>query len=576
MRIELCQVPFDSKLWETTHYPKIIQQVYANRGITSPEMIERALDQLLSPNLLGNIDQAATLLADAIEQQRYITISGDYDCDGATGTSVGVLGFRMLGLSKDRVQFVIPNRERHGYGLSVGLVDELPVKTDIVVTVDSGVASIEGIAHAKSKGYIVVVTDHHLPGDILPNADVIVNPNLKGDPFPSKALAGVGVMFYVLAATRAELKRRQHPGGQADLRQLLDLVTIGTVADLVPLDQNNRILVTAGLRQIHFGKASVGLTALLSLLQKDIEYFTSTDISFAIAPRINSAGRLADMSLGVQLLTCEDPIEALRLVRVLEDINQERKEVQAEMQLTAETIVELAPSTDDLGVVVFDPSWHHGIVGLIASKLKENLFRPTVAFAPAGPDSNELRGSARSIPGLHLRDVLALIDTRYPGVLLKFGGHAMAAGMSIHRDQIDTFKNAFNTVLAEQLTKEMLEHTLRTDGELQPEEMTVEFTKYLEACGPWGQGFSKPIFQGTFEIKEVKVLKDKHLKFELYDVRNGDVYDALWFFGNRGGKLPQRFTAAYELSLNVYRGRETCQLLIRHIEMHPDVTIFGE
>lgn len=569
MRLERMQQPFDPAAWAGTNFPPVVQQIYANRGITTPEAINKSMDQLLSPVQMGGIEEASEIIASAIIDRRGITIAGDYDCDGATGTSVGYLGLKMLGADPEKLRYAIPNRDKHGYGLSVGLVDEMPPTTELIVTVDSGVASHEGVAHAKAKGYTVVITDHHLPGETLPAADAIVNPNLKGDPFPSKMLAGVGVMFYVLAAVRARLKTLGHPGGQAPLQSLLDLVAIGTVADLVPLDQNNRILVEAGLRQIRTGNANVGVDTLLSITKRDPAHFNSTDIAFTIAPRLNSAGRLADMTMGVQLLTATDRAKATQLAEILEDINLERKGVQAEMQLAAETLVALAPPSDALGVVVFDPSWHHGIVGLVASKLKESLYRPTVAFAPGGEGSIEARGSARSIPGLHLRDALALIDTRYPGILVKFGGHAMAAGMTVNIANIPAFTEAFNQVLSEMLTPEMLESVIRTDGELDPELMGPEFTKYLEYCGPWGQGFPKPVFDGIFEVKDYRILGQKHVKFELYDVRNGNVVDAIWFFGYKGQVLPTRIQIAYELSLNVYKGREECQLLIRHLEPAP-------
>lgn len=566
MRFERRQLPYDPMNWAGTNYPDIIKQIYANRHVLIPDDNERTMKRLLSPRLLGGIDKVTEILADAIVNQRYVTIAGDFDCDGATGTSVGYLGFKLLGLAEDKIKYIIPNREKHGYGLSIGLVDDMPKPTDVIVTVDSGIASVDGVAHAKKLGYTVVITDHHLPGDELPNADAMVNPNIKGDPFPSKMLAGVGVMFYALVAVRAKLKELGHPGGEADLGKLLDLVAIGTIADLVPLDQNNRILVTAGLSRIRFGAANVGVDVLLSTTKKDPTTFCSTDVAFTIAPRLNSAGRLADMTLGVQLLTCTDRGRAEQLAEILEDINSERKNVQAEMTLVAETIVALAPESDDLGIVVFDPSWHHGVIGLVASKLKENLHRPTIALAPAGPDSDEVKGSARSIPGVHLRDALALVAARNPGLLPKFGGHAMAAGLTMKQVDIPRFKEALNLVLKDLVTPDMLEAVIYSDGELTPDQMTIEFCNYLEHCGPWGQAFQKPLFDGVFEVKNQRVLGGKHIKFELYDVRNGDVHEAMWFFGFKGQDIPTRFLAAYELNISRYMGRDSLQLLIRYIE----------
>lgn len=566
MRIERKHSAPDPAYWDNTPYPDIVKRIYVNRNIATPADIDKSLGGLLSPMLLGGIDKAVAILADAIVTGKNITISGDYDCDGATGTSVGFMGLKLLGARDDTIRFIIPNREVHGYGLSVGLVDAMPPQTEIILTVDSGVASVEGVAHAKQKGYTVVITDHHLPGDVLPDADAMVNPNLKDDPFPSKMLAGVGVMFYVLLAVKMRLRELGHDGGKANLARLLDLVAIGTVADLVPLDQNNRRLVTAGLDQIRHGAANIGVDVLMSGADKDPSTITSTDISFMIAPRLNSAGRLSDMTLGVKLLTSTDRNEAVKLAAILEDINNERKEVQADMVLVAETIVALTPSNDDIGVVVYDESWHHGVVGLVASKLKEALHRPTIALAPAGEGSDEARGSARSIPGLHLRDILALVEAQNPGLLPKFGGHAMAAGLSIKIADIPKFTKAFNEILKERVTPAMLESIIVTDGELTPDQISLDFANYIERCGPWGQGFTKPIFDGVFEVKSHRILKQKHIKFDLYDVRNGDVHEAIWFFGYKGQEIPQRFLAAYELSTKRYMGRDSYQLLIRQIE----------
>lgn len=560
------EVPFNPEAWPA-EVPTIIQQIYANRSVLAPADISKDPTGLLNPHALMGMEGAVDILVDAIKNQRHVTIAGDYDCDGATGTAVGVRGLILLGLKPDKVKFTMPNRDIHGYGLTVGLVDDLPQPTSIILTVDSGIASNQGVAHAKEKGYTVVITDHHLPGDETPIADAIVNPNQRGDTFPSKAMAGVGVMFYTLLAVRARLKKIKHPGGDAPLfHHLAPIVAIGTVADLVPLDHNNRILVDMGLRLIQADAVNEGIRALMMTSNIDPAYMTVTDIGFRLAPRLNAAGRLADMTLGVKLLLCDDRSQSIGYAKLLEEINNARKDIQGEMVMSAESIVRDLPMRDTKGIVVYNPSWHHGVVGLVASKLKESMNRPVVAFALAAHPSQEARGSARSIPGLHLRDALALVDTRHPGLLVKFGGHAMAAGMTVMADRIPEFEAAFLTVLEELVTPEMLTSVIVTDGELEPNQMTVEFCKYLEVCGPWGQGFPRPIFDGIFEVKEYKILGEKHIKFELYDTRQGDVVDAIWFFSYKGKAPPTRFRMAYELSLNVFRGREKVQLMTRHIE----------
>ena len=550
--------------------PKIVQQIYANRGVLRPEGILKDPQQLLPPSSLKGILEAAKVLGKAIIEQKHITVAGDYDCDGATGTAVGVRGLRLLGLPETHVHFAMPNRDRHGYGLSVGLVDELPQPTDVIVTVDSGIASIDGVAHAKALGYTVVITDHHLAGPTLPNADAIVNPNQPGCEFPSKSLAGVGVMLYTLVAVKRYLKSVGHPGGDAALfRTLLPFVAIGTVADLVPLDQNNRILVDGGLRLIRSGQCAPGIKSLLLYANKDMQHITSTDIAFAIAPRLNAAGRLADMTLGVKLLLCDDGALAHRYAETLEEINQTRKDIQQDMVFSAEALIEKGNFKDATTVMLYEPSWHHGVVGLVASKMKEALHRPVVAFAPGAEGSNEARGSARSIPGLHLRDALALVDARHPGLITKFGGHAMAAGLSLPVDNLNAFGNAFYEVVNELVTPDMLESIIYSDGELQPIELNEDFAQYLETCGPWGQGFPKPIFDGVFEVKEYRILADKHIKFELFDTRQGNIIDAIWFFADTTKEPPKRFRMAYELDLNRYRNKVSLQLIVRYIEPIP-------
>lgn len=551
--------------WPETVSPTL-QRVYAARGVLSPTDSERNLSGLISPWLLGDIEKAAKIIGDAIIHNRKITIAGDYDCDGATGSAVAVRGLRILG--GKLVNFIVPNRFVHGYGLSPALVDDMANPPDLIVTVDSGVSSTEGVAHAKDKGMQVVVTDHHLPGEVLPEADAIVNPNLKGDPFPSKMLAGVGVMFYVLLAVRSYLRRSGFygTGPLPDLMPVLDLVALGTVADLVPLDRNNRILVQAGLERIRNGQACVGLQALLESSKRPVQTLVASDIAFSVAPRLNAAGRLENMSLGVMTLISDDPQEAQRLVAQLEEINQSRKDMQAEMVATAEEMVAKTQTDSSLGVVVFDKKWHAGVVGLVASKLKENLHRPVIAFAPAGENSDEVRGSGRSIPGFHLRDALAVVDARNPGLMPKYGGHAMAAGLSLKTADIDRFAAAFDTVVSELITEEMLEANILTDGALLPGELNLGFAHELRQAGPWGQAFPEPVFEGVFDVVDHKVLGEKHLKLVLADVRDGSQVDAIYFFGYHGEPPPGQVQLAFELSVNVWRDRESLQLIVRHLE----------
>lgn len=554
--------------WNPYEIPPIMQEVFAARGILHPEGIEQRLAKLISPTLLGSIDRAAEILADAILSDKAIRVAGDYDCDGATGSAVAVRGLRILGAKN--VSFIVPNRFKHGYGLSPGLVDDMQPVPDVIVTVDSGVSSVEGVARAKQLGITVVVTDHHLPGDILPNADVIVNPNLRDDPFPSKMLAGVGVMFYTLLALRAHMRHMGvwAEGTEPDLAPLLDLVAIGTVADLVPLDKNNRILVEAGLRRIRSGNTSVGIKALIESAKRDMPNLVASDIAFSIAPRLNAAGRLEDMRLGVMTLITDDADEAKRYAEQLEAINAERREKQADMVADAEQMLLNTEVGNKVGVVVFDPEWHSGIVGLVASKLKESLYRPVIAFAPAEPGSPEVRGSARSIPGFHLRDALAIVDARNPGLIPKFGGHAMAAGLSLKTKDVEFFSEQFDQVAREILTEDLLTATIYTDGELPPGHIHLQFAYLVRQCGPWGQGFPEPIFENTFFVEDFRVMgvDGNHLKLDLVDPRDGTRVQGVFFNGFKGVEPPEYVRLAYEVSINTWQGNDSLQLMIRHLE----------
>lgn len=558
---------FRKEDWPET--PEIIARIYAARGVLSLKDISTKLTDLISPSLLGGIDRAAELLGQAIMNSKFIMIAGDYDCDGATGTATAYRGLRLLGC--ERLDFSIPNRFKHGYGLSPELIADMTPTPDLVVTVDSGVASNAGVAAAKARGITVVITDHHLQGATLPDADAIVNPNVNGDPFPSKALAGVGVMFYTLMATQKYLRKARWFGPnrpEPNLTSLLDLVAVGTIADLVPLDANNRLIVSAGLARIRRGETTRGLQALIANSKCDLTRLTSTDIAFNIGPRINAAGRLEDMRVGVLTLVSEDPVLAPLYANQLEEINNARKERQQEMIADAEKILSSAKGQGKgAGVVLFDATWHSGIVGLVASKVKESLYRPVIALAPSEPGSKELRGSARSIPGFHLRDALAIVDVRHPGMMPKFGGHAMAAGLSLHADRVEEFSAAFDKVASELLTEDMLNAELLTDGALTAEELSVEFADYLNQWGPWGQGFPAPIFENEFLVLDHRVLgqQQNHLKLVLQLAGQDWTIDGIHFFGFTGQDIPSRVKAVYELSINEFRGNRNPQLIIRNL-----------
>lgn len=544
----------------------VLQQIYAARGVLEPGQAEHRLARMLAPQLLGGIAQAVDLLAEAIRDDWSILVAGDYDCDGATGTAVAVRGLRLLGAR--RVGYAIPNRFTHGYGLSAAFVASLQPTPQLIVTVDNGVASIAGAAAARARGIRVIVTDHHLPGEQLPECDAMVNPNLAGDPFPSKMLAGVGVIFYLLLSLRALLRERgAFAGGEPDLSSLLDLVALGTVADLVPLDFNNRVLVEAGLQRMRSGRACAGITALVEAGKRSLATLCASDLGFAVGPRLNAAGRLEDMRLGVECLLTDDVAQARHYAGQLDAINRERRDLQASMVAEAEQMVVGLGDIDAIGVALFEPSWHAGVVGLVASKLKERLHRPVIAFAPASEDDGDnLRGSARSIPGFHIRDALAVIDARQPGLIERFGGHAMAAGLSLKAGDYPRFAAAFDAVARELIAPERLQAVLYTDGELPPGSATLDLARQLRRAGPWGQAFPEPLFDNLFECASWKVMGESHLRLQLRDPRDGAVHDAVMFNAYHGQPPPPRLRAAYELTINDWQGRESPRLLLRHIE----------
>lgn len=572
-RIVRRTVPATAVDWPAEIHP-VLRRVYAARGVASPADIEHKLTGLLSPLALGGIDRACELLEAAIREDARIVVVGDFDCDGATGTAVAVRGLRLLGAHD--VDYAVPNRMRHGYGLSPAIVDELlPSKPAVLITVDNGVAAHVGVAAAKAHGMRVIVTDHHLPGATLPDADAIVNPNLDADPFPSKALAGVGVMFYLLLALRARLRERswfaERGIAEPDLSELLDRVALGTVADLVPLDRNNRILVEAGLRRIRAGRACAGVAALLAAGKRDPARAVASDLGFVAGPRINAAGRLQDMTLGIECLLTDDVSRAHGLAERLSTINAERRELQDEMTVQAQAEVEKwisARGADalPLGVVLFDVDWHHGVVGLVASKLKEFLHRPVIACAPAGEGSHEIKASGRSIPGFHLRDALAEVDARHPGLIQRFGGHAMAAGLSLNRADLEAFRKAFDIAARARLTADMLDAVAFTDGELDAQDFSLDLAQQLRHAGPWGQAFPEPEFEGEFAVESWKVVGEKHLKFKLRQAALGDPLDAIAFNSYCGAPPPARLRAVFQLDVNEWNGRQSLQLLVRHLQ----------
>ena len=560
--------------WPLDLHP-LVARVYAARGLAAHEAAPARLTDLVAPSALGGIPEACDLLADAITDGRRICIVGDFDADGATGTAVAVRGLRLLG-ARD-VCYRVPNRMLDGYGLSVGLVDSLAdIRPDLIVTVDNGIASHAGVAAARDRGMRVIVTDHHLPGATLPSADAIVNPLLERAAGTREArgllghLAGVGVMFYLLLALRARL----FPGDGAarpDLASLLDLVALGTVADLVPLDANNRILVSAGLHRIRTGRASAGIAALYRVAGRDTWRAVAADLGYALGPRINAAGRLEDMGLGIECLLCDDRAAALTLAERLSTINAERRELQAAMVEQAEVMLACFADRyrDDAlpcGIVLHEPDWHQGVVGLVASKLKERLNRPVVAFACADEGGVELRGSARSVAGFHLRDALAEIDALHPGLIGRFGGHAMAAGLSLSAVNLATFAAEFDAVARRRIDPAQFERCLWSDGELGVDEFSADNARALRYAAPWGQAFPEPAFDNVFAVESWRAVGEKHLRMQLRPEQGGDTVEAILFDAGDAMPPPARVRALFQLDLNDWNGRERLQLLVRHIE----------
>jgi single-stranded-DNA-specific exonuclease len=535
----------------------LLARIYAARGIAHAAQLEIDLKKLLPFTLLKQAQRMAGALADAISAGKKLLIVADYDADGATACAVGMRGLTALGA---RVDFIVPNRFEYGYGLTPEIVRlAAQSKPDILLTVDNGIASVEGVAEAHRLGMQVLVTDHHLPGDTLPDAECIVNPNQPGCEFPSKNLAGVGVMFYVLLALRAELRSRgaftDKP--EPNLGNLLDLVALGTVADVVKLDDNNRILVHQGLQRIRAGRACPGIQALLRIARRPAAQASSYELGFIVGPRLNAAGRLEDMGLGIRCLLTDDSNEANEIAAKLDALNQERRSIEADMQDTALASLESFDPAESYSLALFNDEWHQGVIGILASRLKDKFHRPVIAFARA--QSGELKGSGRSIAGLHLRDALDLVSKRQPQLILKFGGHAMAAGLSIPEDALDAFRIAFETVVQEMLDSEALVRSIATDGELGKHEFSLGTARELQAQ-VWGQGFPEPLFEGEFRVQTQRIVGEKHLKLKLASPAGS--FDAIRFF--HADPAPDTVHAVYSLSINEYNGSETLQLIVRH------------
>jgi single-stranded-DNA-specific exonuclease len=537
----------------------VLARILAARGVSGRTDLDDALAGLQPPDSMLGIDRAAALLADAIAAKQRLLIVADYDCDGATACALGVRALRSFGAE---CEWLVPNRFRMGYGLSPEVVAQAaPMSPDIIITVDNGIASVEGVEAANALGIRVIVTDHHLPGSTLPRAAAIVDPNQPGCGFPSKHLAGVGVMFYVMLALRAELRKRSAFEGRKEpnLAELLDLVALGTVADVVALDHNNRILVAQGLKRIRAGRMHAGIRALFAVAGRESARASGFDLGFMIGPRLNAAGRLDDMSLGIECLITDDSARALTIARMLDDLNRNRRSIEAEMQAQAESLLDSLAVGDSSSISLFDPAWHQGVIGILAGRLKDRHHRPVFAFAPG--DAGELKGSGRSIRALHLRDALDLVAKREPGMILRFGGHAAAAGLTLRSSDFERFSALFEQVVRERVTPEELSRTIETDGSLEAAYLNLDLARLLEEQ-IWGQGFPQPVFCDEFQVVNQRVVGERHLKVRL--ARGGRQLEAMHF--NALEPLAGRVRAAYRLSVNEYNGAQSLQLLIEHWE----------
>ncbi|MEG9489699.1 single-stranded-DNA-specific exonuclease RecJ [Mannheimia indoligenes] len=550
----------------------LLNRIYQSRGIKTTKELEHNLQHLHRPQQLANIEQAVDLLTNAFDTQSRIVIVGDFDADGATSTALAIIALKQLGF--EQVDYLIPDRFSQGYGLSVAVAEMVLAKgADLVLTVDNGISSFEGIELLKQHGIQVLVTDHHLPPETLPNADAMVNPNLPFCTFPSKSLAGVGVIFYVMMALRTRMREQQYFQNKIEpnFAELLDLVALGTVADVVPLDQNNRILVHQGLQRMRSGHCRLGIKALAEVSKRELSTLQAADLGFAVAPRLNAAGRLENMSLGVELLICENMELARQLALELDSLNQTRKEFEQEMKTEALAICAklplLAQSEQAHGIVLYQADWHQGVIGILASRIKDQFNRPVIAFAQESEESEYLKGSARSISSVHMRDLLEYIDMQYPELIERFGGHAMAAGLTIHHSKLELFKQLFDQAINERVEAEQLQGIVYTDGELSADEFTITSAEILHSAGPWGQNFPEPIFEGEFSVLQQKLLAGKHLKLMLQTDR-GQLLDAIWFnvdvrmFPDLSIKKAK---IVYKLDINEFRNNKTLQLKIEYM-----------
>jgi len=555
----------------------LLKKIYANRGITRLNQITYNLKDLVDYSLLKDINVASNIVAQTIIQQKRILIVGDFDVDGATSCAVMIRSLRALGL--DNVDYLVPNRFDFGYGLSPQIVDvaaALQPKPDLIVTVDNGISSIEGVNRANEHGIEVVVTDHHLAGDELPQAAAIVNPNQPGCSFPEKSIAGVGVAFYLMLAVRAALRDLNWFDDNSriapNMAHFLDLVALGTVADVVPLDDNNRILIEYGLHRIRANKACAGINALLTIAGKSIEGCSAQDFGFIIGPRLNAAGRLDDMSIGIECLLCDNYEQAFKYAGTLNQINLQRREIESDMLAQATTLLEKQLSRLKDGgeipkaMALYDEQWHQGVVGLLASRIKEKYHRPVIAFADSG--NGEIKGSGRSIPGLHIRDVLDAISKKHNGLIDKFGGHAMAAGLTLKQAHFPLFQQAFNDEVEAMLRPEDLDNICETDGVVDESFMTIETSELFKYASPWGQLFPEPVFDDVFKVSNWKIVGEKHLKMDLVKEETGAYYAAIAF--NKTDKdLPpgsDNIRIVYRLDVNEFRGKRSLQLIVQHIE----------
>ncbi len=561
------EVPAGNKLCDDP----LLDRLYRSRHIKNACQLDRTLAAIHNPNLMSGLDDAVALLLEAYEKQQKIVIVGDFDADGATSTALAVLALRQLGFVN--VAYLVPNRFEQGYGLSIAVAQEaLALDVELLITVDNGVSSHEGVAFLKERGVNVIVTDHHLPPESLPSADAIINPNLAHCGFPSKNLAGVGVAFYLMLALRAKFRELGmfDAKNQPNFTELLDLVALGTVSDVVPLDQNNRILVYQGLARIKAQRCRFGIRALAEVAKRDLAGFSASDLGFSIAPRLNAAGRLDNMSVGVELLLAEDMENARALALELDSLNQARKEIEQGMKLEALKICQNLTALENQlphSIVLYQADWHQGVLGIVASRIKDQFHRPVIAFAQE--QDGILKGSARSIPGLHIRDALERVYSQHPDLILKFGGHAMAAGLSINENYFADFQRIFNETVSELLAQEQLQGSIWTDGELSVNELNLNTAERLKSAGPWGQAFPEPLFDGEFKILQQRLVGEKHLKMMVESKLGGPLMDAIAFNVDTRYYPDLSIKTAklvYKLDINEFRGNRDIQLLIDYIE----------